>query len=69
MKSFNEFRATLSKDEIASIVGEAQHLNEVSREKYSENPESNLGNQIATISLGISLALLERYHTWLEQQD
>ncbi|GEU27909.1 hypothetical protein QuyetLC_22760 [Bacillus anthracis] len=67
MKSFDEFRNSLSEDDICEIVSVAQDSLENSREDFSKDPRTSLGNQIATISYSISIGLLEKYHEWLEK--
>lgn len=67
MKDFDDFRATLTEDNLAEIAGRAQYVLENTVEEYKSNPKTLLGNQIATVSMFIALDLLERYHEWLQQ--
>ena len=69
MKNFDEFRSSLTEDDIANIADNAQQVLNSARDTFTENPKTSLGNQIATTSLFISLGLLERYHEWLQQDS
>ena len=69
MKTFDEFKLSLTKDEITNISNKAKEVLDEAREDFSKNPKTNLGNQIVTISMFISLGLLERYHEWLQQNS
>lgn len=68
MKSFDEFRKTLTEDELARIADDAGQVLAKNRDELSDDPKTALGNQITTISLFMSLGLLEKYHEWLEEQ-
>ncbi|ATY87929.1 hypothetical protein CV702_07065 [Lactococcus lactis subsp. lactis] len=60
IKDFIEFRKTLTEEEIAEIVDSAKPMLQAIKDD-----KQGIGSQIAAISLGINLAMLERYHTWL----
>lgn len=61
-KTFDEFRNSLTEEDIIDIVESANPTL-----KAITNDNQGIGNQMAAISLGINLALLERYHSWLQQ--
>ncbi|GEM_PF-1416485 len=69
MKNFDNFLKLLTPEKIGDIVDNANDALENSREEFSRDPRTNLGNQIATTSLFISLGLLEEYHEWLHSKD
>lgn len=66
-KNFSDFIGKLTPDKIEAIVNNAQESLENSREDFLENPKTSLGNQVTTISLFISLGLLEEYHDWIRE--
>ncbi len=69
MKSFDNFLKSLTPEIIGAIADNANEALKNSREKFSEDPKSNLGNQIGTTSIFISLGLLEKYHEWLHSEN
>lgn len=66
-KDFSDFLKSLNEDKIAGIANNGAKL--LSLLENQENSITKLGNQIGTISLGISLALLEEYHLWLSRDN
>jgi hypothetical protein len=59
-KNFDEFRTSLTEEDIAETVDNAKSLLEpITKDRQG------LGNQVTAISLGINLGMLERYHAWL----
>lgn len=67
MKNFNEFRSTLTEEKLSMIANRGKELLTSIHEGQNTADPSYLGNQIAAIALGESLALLELYHQWLSE--
>lgn len=69
MKTFDNFLKLLTPEKVGDIVDSANDALENSREEFLKDPRTNLGHQVATTSLFISLGLLEEYHEWLHSED
>lgn len=67
VKNFNDFLRNLTPDKISKIVNEADKSIEVFRNQ--EDNVTRLGNQVGSISIKITLGLLEEYHKWLHQEN
>ena len=64
MKDFEDFRKTITGDEISSIFNDAEEILSIVREDPIQSP-ARLGNQIGVVSLSIALSVVQRYHEWL----
>lgn len=67
VKNFNDFLNNLTPDKISKIVNEANQ--DVETFRNQEHGRTHLGNQIGSISLNLTLGVLEEYHKWLHQED
>lgn len=67
LKSFDDFLATLSEDDIADIANTANiQMQKVQSE--TPNPQNILGNQVAACSFVFTQEMLRHYHEWLSLQ-
>lgn len=67
MKDFNDFRKTLTPDVLSDIADRAEQALESGRDQFAEDVTTSLGNQVAVMSMILSVDLLEKYHDWLQQ--
>ena len=54
MKNFDDFRASLTEDDISAIAKKPQNVLDEARDELSTNPKANFGN---------------RNHEWLQQDS
>ena len=69
MKDFNEFLASITADDVADIMGDANQKAAEIRAKTMPGEKTALGDQIGIVSYTIALELLGLYHKWLEQDS
>lgn len=69
MKDFNEFLASISPEDTAEIMNDANQKALQMRETMDPHDPARFGNQIGAISYTIALELLGLYHKWLEQES
>ncbi|MDE7054418.1 MAG: hypothetical protein K2O84_06330 [Oscillospiraceae bacterium] len=69
MKDFNEFLASITSDDVASIMSDANQKAAEIRAKTTSTEKTGLGDQIGIVSYTIALEILGLYHKWLEQDS
>lgn len=65
MKDFNDFRKSLTDKDFKEIYDEANRQVELEKEQQADNSGIQLGNEVVSMSIGVNLVLLEKYHVWL----
>lgn len=68
-KDFNDFRKTLTADKLSEIASNADEFTKNQPPIILSKNESNLGNQIGSLAMILSIDLLEAYHEWLLEQS
>ena len=66
MKSFDEFVATISDEELGDMYNNSIPLTKELKEAFPSN--SPFTSNSAAITYSVTFALLRRYHEWLSEQ-